>query len=122
MESRSGDPFSRPDFRRGIELFNDRCFFEAHEVWEEIWKGAGGQERLVLQGLIQIAAGFVKSQRKKPEASRRLLESGVQKLVSAKGPIDQVDLAELVRQVKAWIGSGNEDRDRIEYPLIRNKS
>ncbi len=39
----------------GIEHFNACDFFEAHEVWEDIWKDYTGPSRKFYQGLIQVA-------------------------------------------------------------------
>lgn len=43
---------------RGVELFNQRRFFECHEVWEEVWKPSEGETRRLYQGLIQAAAAL----------------------------------------------------------------
>jgi predicted metal-dependent hydrolase len=45
----------------GRALFNAGRFFEAHERWEEAWLVETGAARLLLQGLIQVAAGFLKT-------------------------------------------------------------
>ncbi len=45
-------------FARGIEEFNRQYFFEAHDLWEELWMETTGQHRLFYQGLIQTAVGF----------------------------------------------------------------
>lgn len=39
----------------GIEHFNVCDFFEAHEVWEELWADTQGSDRRFFQGLIQVA-------------------------------------------------------------------
>jgi predicted metal-dependent hydrolase len=39
----------------GIEHFNACDFFEAHEVWEDVWKDYTGPSRKFYQGLIQVA-------------------------------------------------------------------
>jgi predicted metal-dependent hydrolase len=46
------------EYRRGIDLFNRREFFDAHEVLEDVWRAAPGKEKLFLQGLIQLAVGL----------------------------------------------------------------
>src|SRR5262245_54282863 len=43
----------------GIQLFNHRDFFEAHEVWEDLWQECAGPERRFYQGLIQAAVGLL---------------------------------------------------------------
>lgn len=45
-------------FSRGIEEFNRQFFFEAHDIWEELWMETTGNHRLFYQGLIQTAVGF----------------------------------------------------------------
>jgi predicted metal-dependent hydrolase len=45
-------------FMRGVRLFNRGRFFEAHEVWEELWKPSTGETRQLYQGLIQAAASL----------------------------------------------------------------
>jgi hypothetical protein len=42
----------------GILFFNQRDFFEAHEVWEDLWAASAGPERRFYQGLIQAAVAL----------------------------------------------------------------
>jgi len=42
----------------GILLFNHGEFFEAHEVWEDLWLNTAGPERKFYQGLIQAAVAL----------------------------------------------------------------
>jgi predicted metal-dependent hydrolase len=42
-------------YLQGIEYFNDCEFFEAHEIWEELWSDSQGPSRKFYQGLIQAA-------------------------------------------------------------------
>lgn len=44
-----------PRYLEGIEHFNRCDFFEAHEVWEELWQDYSGPSRKFYQGLIQVA-------------------------------------------------------------------
>ena len=43
---------------KGIEEFNRQYFFQAHDLWEELWMETTGDYRLFYQGLIQTAVGF----------------------------------------------------------------
>jgi hypothetical protein len=67
---------------RGVGLFDAGEFFAAHEAWEDGWKATDEPEtRLLLQGLIQVAAGFHKVVvQGKPDSARRLLARGLAKL------------------------------------------
>src|SRR6202163_2712152 len=67
-------------FRRGVEQFNTRLFFEAHETWEEIWLASPEPEKTFLQGIIQIAAAFHHYGRGNTRGTRTLLEAGLRRL------------------------------------------
>ena len=71
---------------RGRTAFNRGEFFAAHELWEEAWRRLAGDERALLQGLIQVAAGLhhLQNQRRRPAA--RLLAKGADKLATATHP------------------------------------
>ena len=45
-------------FRHGIAHFNRKEFYDAHEVWEDVWRDSSGAEKKFLQGLIQVAVAF----------------------------------------------------------------
>jgi predicted metal-dependent hydrolase len=56
-------PAVDPRFGCGIAAFNEEKFFEAHEVWEQVWKHAEGEQKTIYQGLIQAAAALLHVQR-----------------------------------------------------------
>lgn len=47
-----------PRYLAGVLFFNAGDFFEAHEVWEDLWSESHGDERRFYQGLIQAAVGL----------------------------------------------------------------
>jgi predicted metal-dependent hydrolase len=47
-----------PRYLAGILFFNDQDYFEAHEVWEDLWSESHGDKRRFYQGLIQAAVGL----------------------------------------------------------------
>lgn len=49
-------------FLWACDLFNHGCYWEAHEVWEGIWKSLGGRGTSAdfVKGLIKLAAAGVK--------------------------------------------------------------
>jgi len=55
-----GDAADRYDplYLQGIAYFNACEFFEAHEVWEDLWKSYAGELRLFYKGLIQAAVAL----------------------------------------------------------------
>jgi predicted metal-dependent hydrolase len=69
----------------GIDLFNTRYFWEAHEAWEKVWQAApdGSRGREVVKGLIQIAAGLLKLHLGNEAAARRLAARGAKRIEAA---------------------------------------
>src|ERR671922_1832523 len=47
-----------PRYLAGVLLFNAGDYFEAHEVWKDLWAESHGEERKFYQGLIQAAVGL----------------------------------------------------------------
>ncbi len=66
---------------RGRNLYNAARYYEAHEVWEAAWLHEDGEARRLLQGLIQVAAGYFKAlAQRRPGGSAKLLAAGLEKL------------------------------------------
>ena len=45
-------------FQKGIEAFNNRRFYDAHEYWEELWLDYKLEDAAFIQGLIQLAVSY----------------------------------------------------------------
>ena len=80
MDEKNGPYDSR--YLAGIEHFNVCDFFEAHEVWEDLWVDVEGPTRTFYQGLIQVAVclhhfgnGNIRGARKLYHSSCRYLEA-----------------------------------------------
>ena len=99
-------------FAAGVSLYTAGAFFEAHEAWEEIWRGLPAdrpEERRVLQGLIQVAAAFHKLfAMHRPKSAARLLRRGVEKLA------DVAELAEFCAEARACADSVEQHDDDSE--------
>jgi predicted metal-dependent hydrolase len=67
-------------FSEGIALFNEGRFFTAHEAWEVVWRQAEGTERLLLQGLIQVAAAIIHVERGNLRGARSVYAKACAKL------------------------------------------
>ena len=45
-------------FALGMQLFSEGEYWHAHEAWEAVWRRHCEEERLFLQGIIQLAAAY----------------------------------------------------------------
>jgi len=115
--------------QRGAVLFDRRKFFEAHEAWEERWLVETGEARRLLHGLIQVAAGFVKLQRRSPRGAVLNLDKGARKLAGLSGARFGLDLEPLLASVARWRevaasmdADGRTDYDAADLPRLSRRA
>ncbi|MFO0825145.1 MAG: DUF309 domain-containing protein [Gemmataceae bacterium] len=63
-------------YLEGVRLFNLGEFFEAHEVWEDLWMECPSAERRFFQALIQAAVALYHFGRGNHAGATRLFNSG----------------------------------------------
>ena len=105
-----------PRYLEGIEHFNKCDFFEAHEVWEELWADYQGPSRKFYQGLIQVAVclhhfgnGNIRGSKKLYFGSRGYLEPYLPKH-------EGIDLEKLLSQLEICCREILESQE--EFPKI----
>jgi predicted metal-dependent hydrolase len=110
---------------RGRALFNSRLFWEAHEAWEEAWMEEDGDTRLLLQGLIQVAAGSSKAfVQQQPTGCVKLLGTGLDKLRPLDPGFGGIALSAFVTRVEGTLVSaqawhaGGAPIDAREVPKL----
>jgi predicted metal-dependent hydrolase len=91
------------DLERGLELYRRRQFFEAHEVWEDRWLVSKGDERRLLHGLIQLAAGWHQLGKRGPKGAARLLRKALVRLEPLGDLCLGVNVAEFRREATEWL-------------------
>jgi predicted metal-dependent hydrolase len=64
----------------GVRLFNERDFFECHELLEELWRHADGDDAKFYQGLIQAAVCLYHWGNANFDGAMRLAKSALGKL------------------------------------------
>ena len=42
-------------FKEAIDLFNNQQWYEAHDAFEDIWNDLVGDERQIVQGILQVS-------------------------------------------------------------------
>jgi hypothetical protein len=88
----------------GVDLFNHGFWWEAHERWEKPWRCGDLLQRPFLQGLIQLAASFLKWRVGNARGQEGLRSKGLRNLEAVKRQVgDEVymglGLQELVMKI-----------------------
>jgi uncharacterized protein len=89
-----------PRYLAGVVLFNAGDFFEAHEVWEDLWAENHGDERRFYQGLIQAAVGLCHFGNGNLRGAAKLYRSSRDYQSGLASPFRGLDLAEFWRQME----------------------
>jgi hypothetical protein len=85
---------------QGLILFNKGQFYEAHEVWEDLWRETDrGPLRTCYQGLIQAAVGLHHLGRRNTVGARSQLGKSIRNLQSGAGKTTGLDIEMLIRQL-----------------------
>lgn len=111
-------------YLRGLDLFNAGFYWEAHEVWEQLWHACGrtGRDADFFKGLIKLAAAGVKAKEGNAAGVTRhaIRASELLRSVEREGSDDAdspgrhfglclaeaIELAEQIVQGKRQIGDG----------------
>jgi len=121
-ESEQGD--LPPALLEGVRLFNERDFFECHEVLEDAWREETGPLRDLYQGLIKAAVAFYHAERGNLNGAIKVMNSGLPQLRPYRD-WPGLDLARLVPECEAWLEAlARLQREggalnRADLPVIR---
>ncbi len=89
-------------YLHALDLFNRAAFFDAHEVWEDVWRAAPPEEKKFLQGLIQVAVAFHHHSTGNLVGARSLLERGTRNLQGYPEEHGDLRLAVFLHSLAAW--------------------
>ena len=71
-------PLPEYALEKGIRLFNEGKYFDAHEVWEGPWfRAHNAQDRHFLQGLIMAAGAFLHALKRECKGATALLVKSI---------------------------------------------
>jgi hypothetical protein len=107
------------EYLKGIDCFNARDYFDAHEVWEEIWLRSTGEAKLFYQMLIQAAVGLHHYERDNFRGARGLYKNVVEKLQRLPSFYMSLDLADFSRQLRVFFSELIENE--VERPIPADK-
>ncbi len=65
-----------PRYLQGILFFNRSDYFDAHEIWEDLWRDCPATERRFYQSLIQAAVALYHGGNGNRSGAARLSDSG----------------------------------------------
>jgi predicted metal-dependent hydrolase len=104
--------------QKGIIFFNRGCFFEAHEVLEDVWRAAPGSEKKFWQGLVQVAVGFHHYSTGNRTGAASVLARASQNLRTFSIQFCGIQLSPLLESLAEWKICLQEGRAEPPLPVI----
>jgi predicted metal-dependent hydrolase len=109
-----------------IELFNERNFYDCHEVLEELWLDYEGPARRFYQGLIHLASAYLLLLRGNMRGCHARFKSTLDYFADYPAHYLGLNLDPLRRNVQMWLSrlSAIAPESRLEYvdadvPVLR---
>ena len=111
-------PVDQEPYLRAIRLFNDGTFFEAHEVWEDVWRASVPPEKQFLQGLIQVAVALHHHGKGNLAGARSLLARGSRNLTGYPEGFGGIQLVRLLESLEQWRNALAEGKPVPRLPQL----
>ena len=89
----------------GVRLFNERRFYESHDVLEEVWRPLRGPGRSFLQGLIQVAVAFHHLEQGNLRGASSVMERAVSRLAPYAPRAFGFEVAAHLEELQRWLDS-----------------
>jgi len=105
-------------YRRGIQLFNQHHFFDAHETWEDVWRETNGPEKKFLQGLIQAAVAFHHHSTGNLAGACSLMDRARKNLLEYPEEFAGIRVRTLCLSLAGWRDSLSTGRSVPEFPEL----
>ena len=86
-------------FFDGLQAYEEKDFFEAHELWEELWSEYYLDDKTFIQGLIQLAVSFVHLGNGNLNGAKSLMKKSADKFSSYSGLHRGINIDKLKQQI-----------------------
>ena len=107
-------------FIKGKEEFLAGNYYDAHEIWEELWSDYYLKDRKFIQGLIQLSVSFVHLKNSNMIGAKNLLKKSKAKFSDFEGVHRSISLQKLKIEMneieKEYISLG--DLESFDWSLV----
>ena len=110
-------------FNKGINCFNDKSFYDAHEYWEDLWLNYKLSDALFIQGLIQLAVSFFHYYNGNLKGAKSMLKKCLGKFdaYDFQRGIDVIDLISRIERLQKRYSEIDDTSYNIDSYIFRLK-
>jgi predicted metal-dependent hydrolase len=106
------------EYLRGIELFNQGKFFDAHEVLEDVWRASSHEEKKTWQGLVQVAVALHHYSTGNRVGMRSVLLRAMNNLAGHPPNFHGIEVARLLKSLAQWLEAFDNHQPLPPLPQI----
>jgi hypothetical protein len=107
-------------FKEGMKQYKAMDYFEAHEVWEDLWSNYYLEDRKFVQGLIQLAVSFVHISNGNKIGAKNLLRKCKEKFHEFNGIHRGIQINILLNQIEIvrLTYEGLDDPSEFDWDVV----
>ena len=106
-----------PRLQEFIRLFNEKEFFEAHEMLESLWIETEGSDKDFYKGLIQCAVAFVHLERGNFKGARKLFRTACEYLSGYLSEYGGIHTEQLLEDSEEFFSAIVPEAERRDDPM-----
>ena len=107
-----------------LSLFNDQKWYEAHDVFEDIWNTVDGDERQIIQGILQVSVSQFHLNKGNLNGATILLGEGLGRIKNRTNIDIGIDLNSFCTCLETLLKKlqSKDNLDEMEKPIIKRLS
>ena len=108
-----------PRLKTGLELFNQKKYFECHEEIEKLWLETHDNYRNLYKGLIQAAAALYQARREIRGGASRLYKSSANYLLAYEPEALGLNIKKFIHDLERWFQAWEKEGQFTQTELER---
>jgi len=105
----------KESLQEAIDLFNNQKWYEAHDAFEDIWNDLVGDERQIVQGILQVSVSQFHLNKGNLNGAKILLGEGLGRIKYRASEDLEIDLISLCSSLESLL-----DKLHSEIPLSQS--
>ena len=91
----------KDSLQKAIDLFNNQKWYEAHDAFEDIWNDLVGDERQIVQGILQVSVSQFHLNKGNLNGAMILIGEGLGRIRNRASEDLEIDLKQLCRSLES---------------------
>ena len=111
----------KESLQEAIDLFNNQKWYEAHDAFEDIWNDLVGEERQIVQGILQVSVSQFHLNKGNLNGAMILLGEGLGRIKNRESEDLEIDLRLLCNRLESLLNKlhTKTSLNQCDVPFIK---